>query len=81
MSLADNPDLANKVFIVSLKIFVSAFSQLFSPQNSSSKHLSKYWARGPSDSLGPTIEAVFNIVGGWSNFKVWLPNFFFFFPF
>jgi len=39
--------LAIAIFTVSFIILLSAFSQLFSPQNSSSKHLSKYFARGP----------------------------------
>lgn len=63
------------LFTVSLIILLSAFSQVFSPQNSSSKHLSKYCAIGPSDSLGPTIDAVSKIFIGLSNLIVWLPNF------
>jgi len=44
---------------------LSDFSQVFSPQNSSSKHLSKYFANGPFASLGPTIEATSVITGGY----------------
>jgi len=81
-ALATNPiselgisDLPITVFTVSFIILLSAFSHVFSPQNSSSKHLSKYLARGPSPSLGPTIQAVFNIVGGLLNLIVCFPIF------
>ena len=68
-------DLDITVFTVSLIILLSAFSQDFSPQNSSSKHLSKYLAIGPSDSFGPTIDAVSKITGFFSNLIVCFPNF------
>ena len=55
------------VLIVSLINLLSAFSQELSPQNSSSKQWSKYLFKGPSFSLGPTIEAVFKIVTGFFN--------------
>ena len=58
ISVAAIPDLATTAFTFSFIILLSAFSQVFSPQNSSSKHWSKYFARGPSDSLGPTIDEV-----------------------
>lgn len=57
-------DLAIHEVTVSFIILLSAFSQLFSPQNSSSKHWSKYWCSGPAFSFGPTIEAVDNILTG-----------------
>ena len=66
------PDFVITVFTVSFIIFLSAFSQVFSPQNSSSRVWSKYLARGPCDSLGPTIEAHSVIVGGLSNLIVCL---------
>ena len=40
------------------------------------KHLSKYFAKGPSASFGPTIQAVLIIVGGFKNFIVCFPIFF-----
>jgi len=60
ISLLDIPDLVIAIFTVSFIILLSAFSQVFSPQNSSSRHRSKYSARGPSLSFGPTIAAVSN---------------------
>ena len=68
-------DFVSAVFTVSLIILLSAFSQVFSPQNSSSKHWSKYFAKGPSASFGPTIQAVSKIVVGLSNFIVCEPIF------
>ena len=41
------PDLDITVLTVSFIILLSAFSQVFSPQNSSSKVWSKYFASGP----------------------------------
>ena len=70
------PDLLITVFTVSFIILLSAFSQVFSPQNSSSSVWSKYFARGPCDSFGPTIDAHSVIVGGLSNFIVCFPIFF-----
>ena len=69
------PDFAITAFTVSLIILLSDFSQVFSPQNSSSRHWSKYLANGPFASLGPTIEATSVITGGVSNFIVCFPNF------
>ena len=37
--------------------------------------MSKYLARGPSASFGPTIQAVSNMVGRFVNFIVCFPNF------
>ena len=42
MSVAAIPDFVITEFTVSLIILLSAFSHVFSPQNSSSKHWSKY---------------------------------------
>ena len=75
ISVIEIPDFAIAILTVSLIILLSDFSQVFSPQNSSSKHWSKYLARGPSASFGPTIEATSVITGGVSNFIVWFPNF------
>ena len=69
------PDLLITVLTVSFIILLSAFSQVFSPQNSSSNVWSKYFARGPWDSFGPTIEAHSVIVGGLLNLIVCFPNF------
>ena len=70
------PDFAITILTVSFIILLSDFSHVFSPQNSSSKHWSKYFARGPFASFGPTIEATSVIHGGLSNFIVCFPNFF-----
>ena len=66
-SLTASPDLLITSSAVSLTNLLSAFSQDSSPQNSSSIHLSKYLARGPSFSLGPTIQAVSKIDTLFSN--------------
>lgn len=76
MSFPATPDFSKTVLTVSLTNLLSAFSQESSPQNSSSMHLSKYSARGPFDSLGPTIAAVSSIVGGVVSCKVCFPNLF-----
>ena len=72
----ETPDLWITVLAVSFIILLSAFSQVFSPQNSSSNVWSKYLQRGPWASFGPTIEAQSKIVGGLSKTIVCLPIFF-----
>ena len=69
-------DFAIAIFTVSFINLLSAFSQDFSPQNSSSKHWSKNLLKGPSFSFGPTILAELTILTGVFKIKLWFPTFF-----